>query len=125
MLEGYTHEPHPQVYSVKTVEVPKPPEVVFTMVPRTQYFVPTEARKSIMAMFDRLRATPNPNRGRLSGTALSLTFGAQTGRGSDRSCVIQAHPRSSVPRVDFARSPIGTECRRCCATVLGDPNLET
>ena len=42
-----------------------------------------------MGMFDRLRATPNANRGRLSGTALSLTFGAQTGRGSDRSCVIK------------------------------------
>ena len=59
------------------------------MVPQTQHFVPREARKSIMAMFDRLRATPNANRGRLSGTALSLTFGAQTGRGSDRSCVIK------------------------------------
>ena len=40
-------------------------------------------------MFNRLRATPNANRGRLSGAALSLTFGAQTGRGSDRSCVIK------------------------------------
>ena len=55
MLENYTPEPHPQIYSVKTVEVPDPPEVVFTMVPRTQHFVPTEVRKSIMAMFDRLR----------------------------------------------------------------------
>ena len=89
MLENYTQEPHPQIYSVKTVEVPNPPEVVFTMVPRTQHVVPTEVRKSIMAMFDRLRATPNANRGRLSGAALSLTFGAQTGRGSDRSCVIK------------------------------------
>ena len=71
------------------MKVPDPPEVVFTMVPRTQHFVPTEVRKSIMMMFDRLRATPNANRGRLSGTALSLTFGAQTGRGSDRSCVIK------------------------------------
>ena len=89
MLENCTHEPNPQIYSVKTVEVPKPPEVVFTMVPRTQHFVPTEVRRNIMAMFDRLRATPNANRGRLSDTALSLTFGAQTGRGSDRSCVIK------------------------------------
>ena len=87
MLENYTHETHPQIHSVKTVEVPKPPDVVFTMVPRTQHFVPTEVRKNIMATFDRLRATPN--RGRLSDTALSLTFGAQTGRGSDRSCVIK------------------------------------
>ena len=30
-----------------------------------------------------------PNRGRLSNNALSLTFGAQTGRGSDCSCVIR------------------------------------
>ena len=89
MLENYAQEPHPQIYSVKTVKVPEPPEVVFTTVPRTQHFVPTEVRKSIMATFDRLRATPNANRGRLSGTALSLTFGAQTGRGSDRSCVIK------------------------------------
>ena len=71
------------------MEVSNPPEVVFTMVPRTQYFEPTEVRKNIMAMFDRLRATPNANRGRVSGTASSLTFGAQTGRGSDRSCVIK------------------------------------
>ena len=42
MLENYAHETHPQIYSVKTVEVLKPPEVVFTMVPRTQRFVPTE-----------------------------------------------------------------------------------
>ena len=89
MLENYTHEQHPQIYSVKTVEVPKPPDVVLTMVPRTQHFVPLEARKNIMAMFDRLRATPNANRGRLLDTALSLTFGAHTGRGSDRNCVIK------------------------------------
>ena len=89
MLDNCTHESHPQIYSVKTVEVLKPPEVVFTTVPRTQHFVPTEVRRNIMAMFDRLRATPNANRGRLSGAALSLTFGAQTERGSDRSCVIK------------------------------------
>ena len=89
VLENYTHESHPQIYSVKTVEVPNPPDVVFTMVPRTQHFNPAEVRRNIMTMFDCLRATPNANRGRLSGTALSLTFGAQTGRGSDRSCVIK------------------------------------
>ena len=50
---------------------------------------PPEVRRNIMTTFDRLRATPNANRGRLSDTALSLTFGAQTGRGSDRSCVIK------------------------------------
>ena len=89
MLKNYAQEPHPQIYSVKTVKVPDPLEVVFTTVPRTQHFVPAEVRKSIMTMFDCLRVTPNANRGRLSNTALSLTFGAQTGRGSDHSCVIR------------------------------------
>ena len=37
MLENYTQETHPHIYSVKTVEVPKPPDVVFTMVPRTPH----------------------------------------------------------------------------------------
>ena len=36
-----------------------------------------------------LHPATNPNRGRLSGTAQSFTFGAQTGRGSDQSCVIK------------------------------------
>ena len=58
MLENCVHEPHPQIYSVKTVEVPKPPEVVFTLVPRTQYFVPSEVRRNIMTTFDRLRQLP-------------------------------------------------------------------
>ena len=39
--------------------------------------------------FEHFHPAPNLNRGRLSGTASSLTFGAQTGRGSDRSCVIK------------------------------------
>ena len=89
MIDNRPHEPNPQIYSVKTVEVPKPPEVVFTMVPRTQHFVPSDARRNIMDHFDQLRPAPNNNRGRLSNKALSLTFGAQTGRGSDRSCVIK------------------------------------
>ena len=96
------------------------------MVPRTQYFVPTEARKNIMAMFDRLRPTPNANRGRLSDTALSLTFGAQTGRrGSDRSLCHQAHFGSRVSNFDLVCPSTGTECRRICITILGDPNPET
>ena len=89
MIDNRTHEPQPQIYSVKTVAVPDPPDVVFTTMPRTQHFVPSEVRKNIMGMFDRLRPAPNTNRGRLSDSALSLTFGAQTGRGSDRSCVIK------------------------------------
>ena len=89
MIDECPHEPNPQIYSVKTVEVPKPPEVVFTAVPRTRHFAPNKMRKNVMDHFDHLRPTPNNNRGRLSNSALSLTFGAQTGRGSDRSCVIK------------------------------------
>ena len=39
--------------------------------------------------FEELHPPSNPNRGRVSGTAQSLMFGAQPGRGSDRSCVIK------------------------------------
>ena len=42
-----------------------------------------------MEWLERLHPSANPNRGRLSDTAQSLTFGAQTGRGPDRSCVIK------------------------------------
>ena len=42
-----------------------------------------------MEWFEHFRPTSNPNRGHLSGSAPSLTFGAQTGRGSDRSCVVK------------------------------------
>ena len=89
MLDSNACEQHPQVYSVKSVDIPELPDVVFTRVPRTQHFAPSEVRKSIMTMFEYLKPSPNANRGRLSNVAVSLTFGAQTGRGSDRSCVIR------------------------------------
>ena len=89
MLDQLAREPHPQIYLVKSVEIPEPPDVVFTTVPRTQHFVPSEVRKGIVKRFDDLKPTSNANRGRLSNTAVSLTFGAQTRRGSDRSCVIR------------------------------------
>ena len=89
MLDSNAREPHPQVYAVRSVEIPEPPEVVFTAVPKTQHFAPSEVRRSIMTMFEYLKPSPNANRGRLSNVAVSLTFGAQTGRGSERSCVIR------------------------------------
>ena len=55
----------------------------------SHHFSPKEVRKKIIDWFEHFHPTPNLNRGRLSGTAASLTFGAQTGRGSDRSCVIK------------------------------------
>ena len=89
MLDSNAREPYPQVYSVKSVEVPEPPQVVFTAVPRTQHFKPADVRKSIVTSFEQVKPSPNANRGRLSNVAVSLTFGAQTGRGSERSCVIR------------------------------------
>ena len=89
MIDNQTYEPQPQIYSVKTVAVPEPPNVVFTTVPHTHHFSPKEVRKNIIDWFEHFHPTPNLNRGRLSGTAASLTFGAQTGRGFHRNCVIK------------------------------------
>ena len=89
MLDTMTYEPQPQTYSVKTVVVPEPSKVVFTTVPLTHQFKPGDARREVIAWFEHFHPPPNSNRGRLSGSAASLTFGAQTGRGSDRSCVIK------------------------------------
>ena len=63
--------------------------MVFTAVPHTMHFKPSDVRREIVRWFENFHPTPNLNRGRLSGSAASLTFGAQTGRGSDRSCVIK------------------------------------
>ena len=41
-----------------------------------------------MRIFDANQPKPNANKSRLSGVAKTLTFGAQTGRGSDNGCVI-------------------------------------
>ena len=63
--------------------------MLFSATPRTCHFLPGEVRRKIIEWFEHLHPSANPNRGRLSQTAQSLTFGAQTGRGSDRSCVIK------------------------------------
>ena len=89
MLDTMAREPQPQIYSVKTIAVPEPSKVVFTKVTHTMHFRPSDVRKEIVKWFEHFHPTPNSNRGRLSGSAASLTFGAQTGRGSDRSCVIK------------------------------------
>ena len=88
-LDNRTYEPQPQVYAVKTIAVSETPKVLLSQTPHTKYFSPVNVRKQIVEWFEHFHPAPNPNRGRLSGTAPSLTFGAQTGRGSDRSCVIK------------------------------------
>ena len=89
MLDTMAREPQPQIYPVKTIAVPEPSNVVFTAVPHTMHFKPSDVRREIIRWFEHFHPTLNLNRGRLSGSAASLTFGAQTGRGSDRSCVIK------------------------------------
>ena len=58
MIDNQTHEPQPQIYSVKTVAVPEPPNVVFTTVPPTQHFSPKEVRKNIIDWFEHFHPTP-------------------------------------------------------------------
>ena len=89
MMDNRTYEPQPQIYSVKTGEVSETPKVLLSNAPRTHHFVPWEVRQQIMEWFEYFHPSANSNRGRLSGAAQSLTFGAQTGRGSDHSCVIK------------------------------------
>ena len=89
MLATMARELQPQTNSIKTIAIPEPSKVVFTAVPPAGHFKPSEVRKEIIRWFEHFHPAPNLNRGRLSGSAASLTFGAQTGRGSDRSCVIK------------------------------------
>ena len=77
MLDNGIYEPQPQIYSVKTVAVLEVPKVLLSATPRTHHFNPTEVRRRIADWFERLHPTANLNRGWLSGTAQSLTFGAQ------------------------------------------------
>ena len=89
LVEDQVCEPQPQIYSVKAVTVPKAPMVIFSPVSPTDHFHPRKTRLDIMEWFDSFHPSNNLNRGRLSATARSLTFGAQTGRGSERSCIIK------------------------------------
>ena len=67
MLGTMAREPKPQIYAVKAIDVPEPPNVVFTAVPHTDHFMPKDVRKEIVKWFD--HPTPSQNRGRLSGSA--------------------------------------------------------
>ena len=125
MLDSNAREPHPQVYSVKAVEVPEPPEVVFTAVPKTQHFSPAEVRRSIVTMFEYLKPSPNPNRGRLSNAAVSLTFGAQTGRGSERSCVIRRTLEPVYQDLIFKVHELAQNAAGASLTLLRNPDSQT
>ena len=74
MIDNRPYEPQPQIYSVKTVAVLETPKVLFSATPRTRHFFPGKLRRRIIEWFEQLHPSANPNRGRLSGTAQSLTF---------------------------------------------------
>ena len=57
--------------------------------PRAHHFLPWEVRKKIFAWFEHLHPSANPNRGRLSGTAQSLTFGHRQEEDQIVGCVIK------------------------------------
>ena len=108
MLDNQAHEPQPQIYSVKAVKVHETPVVLISLVPRTDPFLPWKVRGKIIELFEHIHPTANPNRSRLSGTAQLLTFGAQTGRGSDRSCVIKRTTDYQFQHPDYLGGRQGT-----------------
>ena len=123
MLDAMAHEPQPRIYSVKTVAVPEPLKVVFTAVPHTLHFKPTDVKREIIAWFEHFRPTPNLNRGRLPGSAASLTFGAQTGRGSDRSCVIKRTLNYYYLSSDYLGPSACAKRSGICVAILRVSNL--
>ena len=79
----------PKIHAAHAV-VPTPAPTIQVSCPgKSISFNPNQARNEIMRLFDQNQPKPNANRWRLSGVAKSLTFGAQTGRGSDNGCVIK------------------------------------
>ena len=73
---------------------PTPP-VELSCLDRSATFKPHQVRQEIVRLFEENQPRPNANRWRLSVVAKSLTFRAQTRRGSDNGCAIK---RTPVPR---------------------------
>ena len=91
MLATMAREPQPQIYSIKTIAIPEPSKVFFY---RSAACWPIQAKRGERRNRTLVRALSSctkPNRGRLSGSATSLTFGAQTGRGTRPKLRDQAH----------------------------------
>ena len=105
MIDNQSYEPQPQIYSVKTVAIPEPPNVVFTTTPNTHDFRPSDVRKKIIEWFEHFHPTPNLNRGCLSGTASSLTYFWSTDRKRVRSQLCdQEYTRLRLQAIDHLGS---------------------
>ena len=89
MIHEQVERTSPEIHAVHAV-VPTPAPSIQVSYPGKSVSVnPHRARHEITRLFDDNQPKPNANRWRLSGVAKSLTFGAQTGRGSDNGCVIK------------------------------------
>ena len=77
MIEAQVQEAQPQIYSVKAVTVPY---CSFSgLQSYCSYRSCLSSEAAISVLFEELHPPPLPNTRRLSGTARSLTFGAQNG----------------------------------------------
>ena len=54
MIDNRTHEPQPQIHSVKAVAVPETPKLLLSATPRTRHFIPGEVRRRIVNWFRHL-----------------------------------------------------------------------
>ena len=95
MIHEHFQKVRPQITAVTEVVHTPTPAVHDSYPGKSVRFKPHNARQEITRLFEENQPRPNANRWRLSGKAKSLTFGAQTGRGSDAGCVIN---RTLEPR---------------------------
>ena len=99
LIEKQVQRTPPQIDSVKEVVLTQIPPVKIRHLGSSDHFKPNKARQEVMRLFEVHHPPTNPNRWRLSRVAKSLIFGAQAGRGSDNSCVINRTHESKYARL--------------------------
>ena len=81
----------PKIHAVHAVVPTTAPSIQVSYPCKSVSFTPSQARQEIMRLFDENQPKPNASRWRLPGVAESLTFGVQTGRGSDKVASSREH----------------------------------
>ena len=76
------------IHAVQEVRLVEVPNISLNYPQKSNTFSPARVANKTAKLFDELQPQVNPNRSRLTKTSATLTFGAQTGRGSDVSCII-------------------------------------
>ena len=87
------------VHAVQDVHPAAPINIGLRYPLRTTTFSPKMTAAEIACVFTRLQPQHNKNRFRVFGTATTVTFGAQTGRGSDKTFKRTPHPSHSGSQV--------------------------